>query len=459
MIGTMSIAQLQQDLAPQLMALASGESHSFTRVCTDSRQIRAGNFFVALRGPRFDGHQYLAEVQNAGAVAALVDTQVPSCSLPQLQVDDTTLGLGEIARLNRQRFNGAVVAITGSSGKTSVRVMVDGILRGEGEVMSSQGNFNNHIGVPLTLLRLEGHEKFAVIEMGASAIGEIAYLCELAQPDVALVNNVMPAHLQGFGSLEGVADAKSEIYQGLSATGCCVINLDDQFAPVWLSQLHERDHIGFSLSSSDADCYASDIKQNAVGSCFNLHLRGRTLAITLQASGLHNVRNALAAACCAHAVGASDASIVAGLNEFVPVAGRMTSKPGLGGIRLIDDSYNANPGSVRAAIDVLAELPGKTILVLGDMGELGEEAHLLHAEIGAYASGKNLYGVFSCGALAQLITDNLTGTGGQHFEKQGDLIAHLRQVAVGEDCTVLIKGSRSARMDVVVRALTDEEKQ
>lgn len=458
MIGSMTIAQLQRELAYKLMTSASGESRSFTRVCTDSRKIQAGDFFVALRGPRFDGHQYLAAVQDAGAVGALVDTPVPGCTLAQLQVDDTTLGLGEIARLNRERFEGPVVAITGSSGKTSVRSMVDGILRCEGEVMSTQGNFNNHIGVPLTLLRLEGTEQYAVIEMGASAIGEIAYLCELAQPDVALVNNVMPAHLEGFGSIEGVADAKGEIYQGVAADGCCVINLDDQFAPVWLAQLHNRAHIGFSLSDSAADCYASEITPCGMTTRFNLHLQGRTLAINLPAFGLHNVRNALAAACCAQAVGASDESICAGLNAFAPVSGRMNVKAGANGARVIDDSYNANPGSVRAAIDVLAEMPGDNILVIGDMGELGEEAYLLHAEIGAYASNKNIQAVFSCGSLAQAVTDNFSGTA-KHFDEHGDLIAHLQEMTIGADHTVLIKGSRSARMDIVVRALTDEENQ
>ncbi len=458
MIGTMSIAQLQRDFAPHLTAMANGASVDFNRVCTDSRHIQAGDLFVALRGPRFDGHQYLSEVQAAGAVAALVDTLEPACTLPQLQVDDTVLGLGEIARLNRERFEGPVVAITGSSGKTSVRSMVDGILRCQGDVMSTQGNLNNHIGVPLTLLRLDGHEKYAVIEMGASAIGEIAYLCELARPDVALVNNVMPAHLEGFGSIEGVADAKGEIYQGVAADGTCVINLDDQFAPMWLAQLHDRSHLCFALANPAADCYASDIALRGLTTRFTLNLCGRSVPITLPAIGLHSVRNALAAACCAHAVGASDAAILTGLNSFSPVAGRMNISVGRAGIRVIDDSYNANPGSVRAAIDVLAEMPGNTILVIGDMGELGEEAYLMHAEIGDYAAGKKLQAVFSCGSLAQAVSDNFTGTS-RHFDTHDELIAHLYKVASGADCTLLIKGSRSARMDVVVRALTDEEKQ
>ncbi|WP_049723572.1 UDP-N-acetylmuramoyl-tripeptide--D-alanyl-D-alanine ligase [Gilvimarinus polysaccharolyticus] len=460
MIGSMTIAQLQQDMAPQLKAIANGESHSFNCVCTDSRAVNAGDLFVALRGPHFDGHQYLADAQRAGAIGALVDSYEPACSLAQLQVADTTLGLGELARLNRERFTGPVVAITGSSGKTTVRTMVTGILRGEHDraVLSTQGNFNNHIGVPLTLLRLNGDEECAVIEMGASAIGEIAYLCELARPDVALINNVMSAHLEGFGSLTGVADAKAEIYQGVALDGCCVINLDDPFAAGWLAQLHNRSHISFSLTNASADCYASDVESRGLTTYFNLHLRGRVLAISLPAVGLHNVSNALAAASCAHAVGASDAAITFGLNTFSPVPGRMNIKSGLNGVRVIDDSYNANPGSMRAAIDVLADMPGDRILVIGDMGELGADAHLLHAELGVYAASKKLDAVFSCGELAQVVSDNFVGVS-KHFSTHKDLIAHLQAVTLGAGCTVLIKGSRSTQMDIVVRALTDEETQ
>ncbi|MDO3382801.1 UDP-N-acetylmuramoyl-tripeptide--D-alanyl-D-alanine ligase [Gilvimarinus algae] len=457
MIGTMSIKQLQRDFSRFFTTLMTADSGPFTRICTDSRKIEPGDFFVALRGPNFDGHNFLADVERAGAVGALVDAIDSACPLAQLQVDDTILGLGEIARINRARFNGPVVAITGSSGKTSVRSMVHNILQCEGPVLATQGNFNNHIGVPLTLLRLTGEERFAVIEMGASAIGEIAYLCELAVPDVALVNNVMPAHLEGFGSLEGVADAKGEIYQGVKADGCSVVNLDDQFAAQWLHQLHDRSRLTFSLSNTVANCYATELEADGHEQRFTLNLLGRSLPVRLAVGGQHNIRNALAAACCAHAVGASDEAIVKGLEAFAPVEGRLTFRKGLGGCTVIDDSYNANPGSVRAAIDVLGDIKGANILVLGDMGELGEEAYLMHAEIGDYASQKKLQAVFTFGVLSQAVSDNFSGPS-RHFEDQQDLIEHLLTIVTDSDCTVLIKGSRSARMDRVVRALTEGEK-
>ncbi|MBU2885398.1 UDP-N-acetylmuramoyl-tripeptide--D-alanyl-D-alanine ligase [Gilvimarinus agarilyticus] len=448
----MTIAQLRDDFSRYAAALATGNSQSFQQVGIDSRKIKAGDFFVALRGPNFDGHAYLQQVQEKGAVGALVDTVDPDCDLPQLQVDDTVLGLGELARINRQRFTGPVIAVTGSSGKTTVRTMVDGILREQGPVLSTQGNLNNHIGVPLTLLRLSGNESFAIVEMGASSIGEIAYLCELALPDVGLVNNVMPAHLEGFGSLEGVAEAKGEIYQGVKADGCCVINIDDQFSGQWLSQIKKRTLLTFSLNNTQANCYASNIQTSASGLSFDLQLLGRTLPVQLPVSGYHNVRNALAAACCAYAVGARDESIVEGLARFNPVDGRMKFCAGPHGSTIIDDSYNANPGSVRAAIDVLAEIKGVNILVMGDMGELGDESYLHHADIGAYASEKSLQAVFTIGSMAKAVAEHFDGPC-KHFETQDDLISHLLCVMTDSDCTVLIKGSRSARMDLVAEAL------
>ncbi|MDO3388395.1 UDP-N-acetylmuramoyl-tripeptide--D-alanyl-D-alanine ligase [Gilvimarinus sp. SDUM040013] len=456
MIGVMSIGQLHRQLSRFFTTVMTADSGPFSKVCTDSRAIKAGDFFVALRGPNFNAHEYLHQVQEMGAVGAMVDTIDPTCSLAQLQVDDTVLGLGELARANRSRFNSPVVAITGSSGKTTVRTMVDGILREHGEVLTTQGNLNNHIGVPLTLLRLTGQERYAVIEMGASAIGEIAYLCELAVPDVALVNNVMPAHLEGFGSLEGVADAKGEIYQGVKADGCCVVNLDDQFSGQWLAQLKDRTLLSFSLKNTAAHCYASNIEVTDTGLQFEIQLLGRTLPICLSVGGYHNVRNALAATCCAYAVGASDEAIVCGLSKFSSVNGRMKFCRGPNGSTIIDDSYNANPGSVRAAIDVLADIKGANILVMGEMGELGEESHLHHAEIGAYASGKALQAVFTIGPMARAVSENFSGPS-KHFENQKDLLEHLLSVVTDSDCTVLIKGSRSARMDLVAGALIDED--
>lgn len=456
MIGTFSLKQVQQRLAGKLNARLYGESVNFSQVCTDTRQLQHGDMFVALRGPHFDGHAFLAQARDLGAVAALVDAVNPDISLPQLQVDDTVLGLGQLALINRRRFQQKVVAITGSSGKTTVRTMIDSILRQRGPVLTTSGNLNNHIGVPLTLLRLVGNETAAVIEMGASGIGEIAYLCELAEPDVVLVNNVMPAHLEGFGSIEGVADAKGEIYQGVREGGTCVVNLDERFASQWLDEIAHKTVVTYSLNRQDVSVYATDIMPSGEGVSFVLHMEDQVIAITLASAGTHMVANALAASCCARAAGAGLEHIKAGLESCPSVSGRMHRLRGPSGCTLIDDAYNANPGSVKAAIDVLADCPGARILVMGDMGELGDEAWLMHAEIGNYAARKKLDAVFTVGSLSQAVSEEFNGPA-RHFDSQQALIEHLFRVVDGSDYTLLIKGSRSARMDRVVSALTQGE--
>jgi len=456
MIGPMTLKQLQQRLADKLNARMHGHSVGVGPVCTDTRQLQAGDFFVALRGPHFDGHSFLARAQELGAVAAMVDRINPELSLPQLQVDDTTLGLGQLALINRRQFQQPVIAITGSSGKTTVRTMADSILRQRGPVLATSGNLNNHIGVPLTLLRLTGSETAAVIEMGASAIGEIAYLCQLAEPEVVLVNNIMPAHLEGFGSLEGVADAKGEIYQGVREGGSCVVNLDEHFSAQWLREIPRATVLTYSLLRTDADIFATDIQSHSDSIEFVLHLQGQSANIRLANPGTHMVANALAACGCAWATGVDLAQIKTGLEACPAVAGRMHRMRGPAGCRLIDDTYNANPGSVRAAIDVLAEAPGARILVMGDMGELGDEAWLMHSEIGDYAAEKKLDAVFTVGTLSQAISDEFAGPA-RHFDSQQALVGHLLRVINGSDYTVLIKGSRSAQMDRVINALIQVE--
>ncbi len=456
MIGTLSLKQIQQRLAGTLNARLYGESVSIAQVCTDTRKLQAGDLFVALRGPHFDGHNFLSQAGELGAVAALVDTVDTNNPLPQLQVDDTILGLGQLALLNRRQFQRPVVAITGSSGKTTVRTMTDSILRQRGPVLTTSGNLNNHIGVPLTLLRLTGDETAAVIEMGASGIGEIAYLCQLAEPDVVLVNNVMPAHLEGFGSLEGVADAKGEIYQGVREGGTCVVNFDERFASQWLSEIAHKTVVSYSLHREDVSVFATDIVPAGEGVGFSLHLQGEVVDISLASAGTHMVANALAASCCAWAAGANIEHIKTGLESCPSVSGRMHRLRGPAGCVLIDDAYNANPGSVKAAIDVLAGCTGARILVMGDMGELGEEAWLMHAEIGDYAAAKKLDAVFTVGSLSQAVSEEFNGPA-RHFDSQQALIEHLFRVVDGSDYTLLIKGSRSARMDRVVSALTQVE--
>ena len=424
----------------------------FTRVNTDSRTLREGELFVALRGERFDAHDFIAEVVAKKPCALVVERFFPEFDLPQLVVSDSLFALGQIAALNRSLFTGPVVAITGSSGKTTVKTLLAGILAECGLTHATKGNFNNHIGVPLTLLQLDAQHEFAVIEMGASGPAEIEYLCSLAKPQVAMINNVMPAHIQGFGSLEGVARAKGEIYTALPKQGTAVVNVDDDFAPDWLASLAERQVIRVSLADQSADCFAKNIQINAISLEFSLCLHGESISVSVNAQGEHNVRNALMAAACASAVGASLPQIKQGLANFAPVAGRMSRHIGFNGAQIIDDSYNANPGSVRAAIDVLAQTP-QGILVLGDLGELGAEAPQLHAELGEYARTKKIANVFTVGKLSENASRTF-GAGAMHFVDQPSLIEHLKTIA-NKDTTLLIKGSRSATMDVVVRKLCD----
>ncbi|WP_111643198.1 UDP-N-acetylmuramoyl-tripeptide--D-alanyl-D-alanine ligase [Marinimicrobium alkaliphilum] len=440
------------ELAQQLPGWLQGQSVSFTRVSTDTRQLQAGDLFVALRGERFDAHRFLAQAAEK-ACALVVDTPDSGLATPQWVVKDTTLALGGIGAYNRAQFEGPVVAITGSSGKTTVKTMLAGILAQCGPTLATRGNLNNHIGVPLTLLELAPEHRYGIIEMGASGPGEIAYLCTLARPQIALVNNVMAAHIEGFGSLQGVAEAKGEIYRGLQAGGTAIINLDDSFAGYHLERLPEVKPLTYALRDERADFFVRDLSASAGQQTFELVTPEGALAVQLTADGEHNVRNALAAAACAYAAGATLAAIAAGLNDFTPVAGRMSRLRGTAGALIIDDSYNANPGSVRAAIDVLAAQPGERWLVLGDMAELGEDAAAMHAEVGRYAHERGIDALWTLGTLSEHASTAF-GHQTKHFQAHGDLIAALKE-SVHKEMNILIKGSRSSRMDDVVNALLD----
>lgn len=422
----------------------------FTAVSIDSRTLNAGELFIALRGERFDAHDFIADAVAKKPCALVVERFLPEIKLPQLVVSDSLLALGQIAALNRSLFARPVIAITGSSGKTTVKTLLAGILAECGPTHATKGNFNNHIGVPLTLLQLEAHHEFAVIEMGASGSGEIEYLCSLAAPQITMVNNVMAAHIQGFGSLQGVARAKGEIYAALPTTGVAVVNMDDRFAPDWLATLTNRRVLRVSFKDTGADCFAQDIQTSANSLEFAINLNGQAMQVSLNAQGEHNVRNALMAAACASAVGADLQKIKQGLANFAPVAGRMSRHIGINDVAIIDDSYNANPGSVRAAIDVLAQKKN-SILVLGDLGELGPEAPQLHTELGEYARAKKLSHLFTVGKLSENASQAF-GAGAEHFADKTALVAHLKAIA-NKKTTILIKGSRSAAMDTVVREL------
>ncbi len=452
MITSLTLTQVADYCRASLGAEVHNGDATFSSVNTDTRTLVAGDLFVALRGENFDAHNFLQQAVEKNVCALVVERFDSSIALPQLVVRDTLLALGQIAAMNRNAFGKPVLAITGSSGKTTVKTMLADILQECGNVHATKGNFNNHIGVPLTLLQITADHDFAVIEMGASAIGEIAYLCSLACPQVTMINNVMPAHIEGFGSIEGIAQAKGEIYKNLTSSDMAIINVDDKFAPQWLSGL-KASVIRVSLRDTQADCYAEDIIFSSDSVAFNLILRGEKITISLNALGEHSVRNALMAAAMASAVGASFKNIKQGLERFAAVSGRMSRHVGLNHSLIIDDSYNANPGSVRAAIDVLSVREGKRIMVLGDLAELGENAADLHAQLGSYAKEKKLDHFFTLGAFTQY-ADNAYGQqdGVHHFIERNLLIEKLKGLT-SPDTTILIKGSRSARMDLVVSAL------
>jgi len=428
------------------------------RVHSDTRTLQRGDFFVALRGERFDGHDHLAQAHAAGAAAALAERGLaddPKLGLPGLQVADTLQALQQLAAAWRAQFALPLIAITGSNGKTTVTQMVAAMLRawwGEG-ALATAGNFNNHIGVPLTLLRLRQQgpvqHRAAVLELGMNHVGEIALLARLAAPTVALVNNAQREHQEFMASVEAVARENGAVISALPADGTVVIPAADAYSPLWRELAGARRVLSFSDSAA-ADITATAAWDGAASQwTLTLHTPAGSAATTLRQAGRHNLRNALAAAACALAAGAPLAAIAAGLAAFVPVAGRsqlQALKRGGRSLTLVDDSYNANPDSVLAAIGLLAGLPGPRWLVLGDMGEVGAEGPRFHAEIGAAARAAGIEHFWAAGALCAHAGAD------RHFETVSALLAAL-PAGEPEVASVLIKGSRFMQMEQVVRAL------
>jgi UDP-N-acetylmuramoyl-tripeptide--D-alanyl-D-alanine ligase len=442
------------ELARVTGGVLHGADAAFGTVATDSRTLEPGALFVALRGERFDGHQFVPEAQQKGAAGALVERHVSS-ALPQVMVRDALAGLTAFAAAWRGDFDGTVVGITGSNGKTTVKEMIGSILAGQGPTLVTRGNLNNHIGVPLTLSRLEASHRYAVIEMGANHQREIAHLAGIAQPDVGLVINAGPAHLEGFGGLEGVAKGKGEMFEALGHGATAVINADDRFAAFWHGLARGAGRILTFGVRERADFSAQDVQSRATDDGFVSEFRLVTPAgrrtVTLALAGEHNVMNALAAAAAAHAAGAGLDAIVEGLGRTRAVTGRLEVKLLPGGGRLIDDSYNANPGSVRAGLRALAALDGPRWLVLGEMRELGEESSQQHAEIGEFARQSGIVRLFAVGEEARHAVEAF-GAGATWFAGVEDLTAALgAELAPG--VTVLVKGSRSNRLERVAAAL------
>jgi len=441
------------DLLKPLDAALNGSDARFDSVSIDARQVQPGGLFVALPGSRVDGHDFVAQARAAGAAAALVERPLAD-PLPQLVVRDCELALGQLGALNRAAFKGPLVAITGSSGKTTVKEMLAAILRECGAVLATRGNLNNELGVPLTLLELAPQHRYAVVEMGAAAIGDIAYSMRLARPSVSVLTNAGVAHIGRFGSEQAIAEAKGEILAGLDSDGQGVINLDSPWFENWYQTLGERKAWVFSLANPTAELRAEHIRADQRG-CpgFALVTPVGTIAVQLNLLGRHNVANALAAAGAALALQVPLPAIASGLGALQPVAGRGRSLPGRNGALVIDDSYNANPASVRAAIDVLASLDGRRVLVLGDMGELGALEQQAHRDIGSYARAQGLDGLYVTGPLSALAAAKF-GEGGKAFADRGALAAAL-ETELDPATRVLVKGSRSAGMEEVVAALVE----
>ncbi len=428
-----------------------GADVEFCCVGTDSRAIKKGQLFVALKGENFDGHEYAAQSLEQGASAVLVSKA--SNVSPAVVVEDTRLALGDLASHWRAKFDMPVVAITGSNGKTTVKEMLAAILKvataDDASVLATQGNLNNDIGLPMTMLNLGKQHRYAVLEMGMNHTGELSYLSNLAKPNVALVNNAGTAHIGELGSLEAIANAKGEIFEGLADGGTAIINADDVFANLWKNLASKHQQVTFGLKAK-ADVTAK-YELHAASSDLELIAPNGTVKFTLPAPGLHNVSNALAAASAALALNVLLENIATGLSNFAGVKGRLQTKQGFAGAKVIDDTYNANPMSMKAAIDVLKASAGQRIFVMGDMAELGADAASMHSEIGAYAKTAGIEKFYALGEITKNAVTSF-GANAMHFETIEALAESLKNM-MNAETTVLVKGSRSMRMERVVDAI------
>lgn len=459
MISPLTLQQLQSRFGGELV----NGSVEFDRVCTDTRELGERALFVALKGERFDAHDFVLELESAGelegrTLGLVVEQEIPGSALPQWIVKDTTVALGWIGRLCREQFSGPVIAITGSCGKTTVKEMLAAIFARRHNACVTRGNLNNQFGLPMTLFGLFADHDVLILEMGASGPDEIGYLCGIAKPQVSAVNNVMPAHVEGFGSVDAIAAAKGQIYTGLESGGTAVVNDDEGYADYWRGQMPEGIHTLDVGLGHDCAIHADNIELDARGcAAFDLVVEGLAHPVQLQLLGEHNVHNALVAAGCAFAAGMPAAEIASGLSQVGGVAGRLQTHEGLQGATVIDDSYNANPGSVTAAIELLAQRPGKKILVLGDMAELGPDADAMHRQIGELARERGIDTLFTLGPLSAAAS--VTFCAGRqrplhNYREREPLVAALTR-ELDKNTTVLVKGSRSARMELVVQALTE----
>ena len=446
----------------------SGNDAEFTSVSTDSRAVRQGGLFVAIPGERFDGHAFLSQVSKMGAVGAVVSDMTSTVvskvesKLALIGVPDTTVALGQLGKDWRSRFDIPVAAITGSNGKTTVTAMTASIFEQWGRCLAPEKSFNNEWGVPLTLLKLTDRHRFAVIEMGTNHPGEIEYLARLTRPTIALINNVAPAHLEGLGNVRKIASEKAGIFLGLPDSGVAVVNADDGFCHEWVAGIQASRPgttiVSFAMDAK-ADVSARNAEPGARTSQFDLQVGGQSIPINLPLPGRHNIMNALAASAICFAAGAGLAMIKDGLETVSGVTGRLDVRPGLNGSTIIDDSYNANPASMKAAIHVLQQCRGKKILVLGAMAELGETSPQLHEEVGAYAK---IQGIDRLYCYSRDHNDHARfyagrfGDSARIFDSMEELQKTVKQ-ALAPDVVMLIKGSRSSRMESLVHQVTEAD--
>ncbi len=439
--------------ADSMQGKLHGADHPFNGVSTDTRTLRRGELFIALQGPNFDGCDYVSQARDKGAAGAVVPTLVDE-DISQITVEDSKRALGDLGAAWRRQLSPIVVGVTGSNGKTTLKELTAACLATTAPTLATHGNLNNDIGMPLMLTRIEERHRFAVLEMGANHAGEIAYLTALAKPDIVVITNAAEAHLEGFGSLDGVARAKGEILCGESRPKVAILNADDHYFGYWSTLVEDTQLITFGIDA-DADVRAHNIETEAGRSSFDLHLPVGDIDINLPLSGRHNVRNACAAAAIAVAVGIDVANIKSALESVQPVEGRLRRLAGTGGATIYDDSYNANPLSVVAAAEFLASLPGNNLLVLGDMGELGDDAARLHAETGSQVRAAGISRLLATGDLSR---NTVEGFGdGASWHADIDELAARVESELDADTNVLVKGSRFMQMERVVAALLDPQ--
>ena len=447
---------LLSEVAGNVNGKLLGEDVEIRAVSIDTRTLSKGQLYIAIKGKSFDGHDFIDKAEQAGAIALLVDRKTET-ELPCIIVKDTHLALAELAGAWKLKAKVKTIAVTGSNGKTTVKEMVAVILSIDSDVLFTQGNLNNDIGVPLTLLKLNEKNQFAVIEMGANHAGEIKYSSQYAKPDVAIITNVAAAHIEGFGSLEGVARAKAEIIQGLDSTGIAILNEDDEFYDLWRELAEDRKVLTFGLNNS-ADFSAEDIesglRNNEFSTRFKLQTANAEIAIQLKLAGKHNVINSLAAAASCSYMGISLQQIKQGLESLKPVKGRLDPMQSRYGNIVIDDTYNANPGSLKVAVEVLTQCDGEPWVVLGAFGEMGPDSKKIHEQLGELIKSKNVVRLLTIGSDAES-TSNTFGKGATFFSSQAQLIETLNQELKGHEA-ILIKGSRLQKMENIVAAIVND---